>query len=121
MWTPKIAVELRRRRFDVTAINEPGNAERYGGIPDQEVFARAQGDGRTIVTDNVADYELARREWESRGLSHHGVVYALDPPFNRHRGDGVIGQMVKALAHFLATSPTSTPFTGVHYLREAPD
>lgn len=118
MWTPAIAVELRRRRHDIVAIAEPDHARRYGGISDDRVFARAQEDGRTIVTDNVADYEKARRDWEARGLAHHGVVYALDPPFNRHRGDSVIGEMVRALDRFLALPETKQgPFARVHYLR----
>jgi hypothetical protein len=122
MWTPVIAVELRKRDFDVVAINEPAQAGRYAGLPDDEVFELAQADGRTIVTDNVPDYEKARLEWEARGLIHHGVVYALNPPFNRHRGGAVVGQMVNALAHLLS-SPEARPdpFNQVHYLRSGPD
>ena len=70
MWTPTIAFELRKRDFDVIAVNEPAHASRYAGIPDDTVFALAQDDARTIVTDNVADYERARRDWESRGRVH---------------------------------------------------
>jgi hypothetical protein len=118
MWTPAIAVALRKRRFDVVAINEPAHMERYAGLPDDEVFARAQSDGRTIVTDNVADYEKARRDWETHGVVHHGVVYALDPPFNRHRGDAVVGSVVRALERFLSSpEAASEPFNTVHYLR----
>lgn len=120
MWTPTIAVELRSRDLDVVAISEPLHADRYAGIPDDEVFVRAQDDGRAIVTDNIADYERARRDWESRGQAHHGVIYALNPPFNRHRGGAVIGQMVRALSAFLSAPGAShEPFNSVHYLREA--
>lgn len=112
MWTPTIAAELRRRHFDVIAVNEPAHAGRYAGIVDDEVFARAQADGRAIVTDNISDYEKARLDWEAHGAAHHGVIYALNPPFNRHRGDAVIGQMVRALEHFLS-SPEAA---GAHYL-----
>jgi predicted nuclease of predicted toxin-antitoxin system len=120
MWTPTIAVELRNRDLDIAAISEPLHADRYAGIPDDEVFARAQEDGRAIVTDNVADYERARRDWESRGQPHHGVMYALNPPFNRHRGDAVIGQMVRALSEFLSSRDASGVLCNrVHYLREA--
>jgi hypothetical protein len=87
MWTPTIALELRKRGFDVIAISEPA----YAGISDDEVFARAQDDSRAIITDNIADYEQARRGWENRGQVHHGLLYALNPPFNRHRGERVIG------------------------------
>jgi hypothetical protein len=121
MWSPTIAVELRKRQSDVIAITEPAHAERYAGMPDDEVFALAQEDRRGVVTDNVADYEKARLDREARGLVHYGVVYALDPPFNRHRGDVVIGQMVRALEQLLA-SPAAELEAGsrVHYLRPAP-
>jgi hypothetical protein len=118
MWAPSIAVELRKRGFDVVAINEPAYARRYAGVTDDLVFARAQKDGRTVVTDNIVDYEKARREWETRGVDHHGLIYALSPPFNRHRGDAVTGQMVKALADFLSSpAAAQEPFNRTHYLR----
>ncbi|HEY1688172.1 MAG TPA: DUF5615 family PIN-like protein [Solirubrobacteraceae bacterium] len=116
------SAELRKRDLDVVAIGEPEQAERYAGTADDVVFARAQEDRRTIVTDNVADYELVRREWERQSSSHHGVIYALNPPFNRHRGQRVIGQMVRALAHLLASEAAGDrPFDRAHYLREAPE
>ncbi len=120
MWAPSIASELRKRSFDVIAISEAEHTSRYAGIPDHAVFARAQEHGRTIVTDNVADYEQARRDWEARGSSHYGVIYALNPPFNRHRG-GAVGQMVRALEHFLGSAQAQAdPFNRVHFLRTAP-
>ncbi len=121
MWTPTIALELHKRGFDVIAISELAHAGRYAGVSDDEVFARAQDDGRSIVTDNIADYEQARRDRENRGQTHHGLLYALNPPFNRHRGERVIGQMVNALAHFLSSPyAAQQPFNRAHYLREAP-
>jgi hypothetical protein len=50
MWTPTIARELRKRDLDVIAISEPAHASRYTGISGDEVFARAQDDGYTIVS-----------------------------------------------------------------------
>jgi hypothetical protein len=41
MWTPTIALELRKREFDAIAISEPAYAGRYAGISDDQVFARA--------------------------------------------------------------------------------
>ena len=119
MWSPAIASELRKRGLDAIAIGEAQHASRYAGVPDHEVFARAQEDRRAIVTDNVPDYEQARRDWEARGAPHHGLVYALNPPFNRHRG-GAVGPMVRALEHFLASQPGDEPFNRVHFLRPAP-
>lgn len=119
MWNAAIARELRRREHDAIAGQEPEHA-RYAGIPDDDVFALAQEEERTIVTDNVVDFERARLEWESTGRPHRGVIYALDPPFNRHRGNAVIGQMVRALDGFLRSDAarSSSPLP-VHYLRGA--
>jgi predicted nuclease of predicted toxin-antitoxin system len=117
MFSPAIAVQLRARGLDVVAISEPTQSSRYGGVPDDRVLAHAQEDDRAIVTDNVGDYEHARLEWETRGEPHQGVIYA---PFNRHRGEAVIGQMVKALAAFLAApEATREPLNRAHYLRSA--
>lgn len=121
MWTPTIAIELRTRHFDIVAVNEPTHADRYAGIPDNDVFARAQEDGRAIVTDNIPDYEKARLDWQAHGTPHHGVIYALSPPFNRHHGAAVIGQMVRALEQFLSSPEAGDePLNRVHYLRAAP-
>jgi hypothetical protein len=120
MWSPAIASELRKRGFDAIAIGETEHASRYAGIPDHDVLARAQQDRRTIVTDNVSDYEQARRDWEARGNPHHGLIYALNPPFNRHRG-GAVGQMVRALEQFFASPPAQADrFSRIHFLRAAP-
>ncbi len=119
MWNAAIASELRRRGHDVIATQEPEH-DRYAGTADSDVFALAQQEARTIVTDNIVDYEHERLVWESMGRDHHGVIYALDPPFNRHRESAVLRQMVRALDAFLDSDDarTSQPLS-VHYLRRA--
>ena len=116
MWNRAIAAELRRRGHDVIAIQEPEHT-RYAGLTDDEVFELAQQEGRTIVTDNIVDYERARLGWETTGREHRGVIYALNPPFNRHRGDAVLGQMVRALDSFLHSDDANSAQQPVHYLR----
>ncbi|MGH8909635.1 MAG: DUF5615 family PIN-like protein [Egibacteraceae bacterium] len=51
-----MAVQLRRRGFDVVAATEPDWARRYRGVPDEEVFRRAQEDRYALVTDNIGDF-----------------------------------------------------------------
>ncbi len=121
LWPHAIATQLRKRGFDVIAANEAEHTARYCGIPDGEVFARAQEDGRAVVTDNIADFEAERLTWEARGTPHYGVIYPLNPPFNRHQSDAVIGQMVKALEHFLKSPEARVEwFNRAHWLRAAP-
>ncbi len=74
------------------------------------------------MTDNIPDYEKARLAWEGRGAAHRGLLYAVDPPFDRHRGNAVIGQMVNALEHFLSSPDAEAEaHSRVHYLGAAPD
>jgi len=51
MWPPIIAAELRRRGHEVIAVAE--RAELHGQ-PDEVVFAAAQAEGRTLLTENAA-------------------------------------------------------------------
>lgn len=122
LWSPAIARQLRGRGFDVIAAIEPEHARRYAGTDDEVVFAQAQADRSVIVTDNVADFEAARSGWEtSQESEHFGLIYAVDPPFNRHRGQAVVGHMVLALADLLRTNVGDDLRGQVHWLRPAPD
>ena len=113
MWSSAIAVQLRRRGFDVVAATEL--PRRYRGIPDLEVFRRAQEDGRVIVTDNVRDFAIILADYEARREPHCGLVFALRPRFDRSRR-GVAGRMVRALEAFLR-SQAAEPLRGAHFLR----
>jgi predicted nuclease of predicted toxin-antitoxin system len=92
MVPPVIAEQLRRRGVDAIAAVEPAHSRRYAGAPDELVFARAQEGGRTVVTDNVADFELVCTEWErTHAEPHHGVLYAAGAAFNRNRAAAFVG------------------------------
>ena len=116
MWSSEIARQLRRRGVDVVAATEL--PRRYRGVPDDLVFERAQVDGRAIVTDNIADYSRLVADAAGRGESHHGIVFALRPSFDRAR-PRVVGEMVRALAT-LAASADPDPLRGnAVFLRRA--
>jgi hypothetical protein len=116
MWSPAIALELRKRGHDVIAAKEPEHHGRYGGIPDELVFERAQKDGRTIVTDNVADYEPLVADSEKQAVAHHGVVFCPWRQFDRS-DPRTTGRMVDALAGLLSDKANTTPFNRRHWLR----
>jgi len=117
MWSHEIAVQLRRRGHDVVAATEPDHVARFGGLEDDLVLARAQEDGRAVVTDNVADFEHARDAFERTGRTHYGLIYALAPQFNRNLGAGAIGPMVRALDRLLRNHPEHDRRNLVIYLR----
>ena len=114
MWSAEIARQLRRRGLDVVAATEL--PRRYRGVPDEVVFGRAQEDGRAIVTDNVQDYTRLVADAAGRGQSHHGVVFALRPTFDRAR-PGVVGEMVRALAAFARSDDAGRIAGGAIFLR----
>ena len=122
MVPPVIAEQLRRRAVDAISALEPEHAGRYAGAPDALVFARAQEDGRTVVTDNVADFELVCTTWEqTHDEPHHGVLYAAGAAFNRHRAAAFAGQMVRSLDYFAKTlPPDAEPLNRRQYLPPAP-
>jgi Domain of unknown function (DUF5615) len=117
MWSSEIAVQLRLRGHDVIAATEPDHEARYRGIPDDELFARAQEDRRAVVTDNVGDFEPIRLAHEHEPGGHFGVVYALAPAFDRHRSGRVAGRMVTALERLLHENPGEAPTSAAHFLR----
>jgi predicted nuclease of predicted toxin-antitoxin system len=122
MVPPVIAEQLRRRGVDAISAVEPAHAGRYAAAHDAAVFARAQEDGRTVVTDNVADFELVCTTWEqTHDEPHHGVLYAAGAAFNRHRAATFAGQMVRSIHYFVKTlPPDAEPFNRRQYLPPAP-
>ena len=121
MWTHEIAVQLRRKGHDVVAATEPEQAAQYRHLDDDIVFARAREAGRAVVTDNVTDFERVRLSYEQRSELHHGVIYALSPPFDRNQGETIIGLMVQALDSFLRSLPQGhEPFNTAHLLLRVP-
>ena len=119
MWSPAIAEQLRARGFDVVAACEPAWASRYRSVEDDVVFARAQRDERTVVTDNIEDFQPLHTHLEARNETHWGVVYALRPWFDRSRSEEVVGRMVRALEALLRDHPEHVPLSRGHYLRPA--
>ena len=116
MWSPTIAEQLRRRGHDAIAAQEEVHRPRYGGIADELLFERAQEDERTIVTDNIDDYQPLVAECESRGLPHHGVVFCSSRQFDRSN-PRLVGLMVEALDAFFRTDlATARPFNQRHWL-----
>ncbi|MFT3717910.1 DUF5615 family PIN-like protein [Pseudorhodoferax sp.] len=58
---------LRHAGHDVASVAELG----CNGLPDAEVFARAQSEGRALLTHNVADFLALARQ---AGGEHAGVL-----------------------------------------------
>jgi hypothetical protein len=116
MWAAAIARQLRERGVDAIAATEA--PDRYRGVPDHEVFARARADGRVIVTDNVPDFAALVADAASRGEMHPGVVFAVRPAFDRGH-PRITGRMVRALAALACSSAAESVAGGAAFLRPA--
>lgn len=99
-YSPRIALELRRRGHDVVAARDQP-ALRW--LTDTDLFAVMASEGRAIVTENASDFIPILRAAAVRGTDHFGVVFTSPRQFPRTRR--AIGRLVVALDAFLAAHP----------------
>ena len=94
MYPASIAEGVRARGSDALAVVE---CPQWRGLPDGDLFAMAQTQGRAVVTENVRDFIPVANAWDSRGAAHHGLVLVHPAKYPRGRGS-TVGAMVEALA-----------------------
>jgi hypothetical protein len=112
MYPPSIAVQLRRRGFDVSAVTERPELR---SKPDEVIFTVAQDEGRAVVTENIADYVRLAAAAEQRGRPHFGLV--LVDPAKFPRGDSRSpGRMVRELTKVLTDHGSDDPRSLRHWL-----
>lgn len=104
MWSPEIAVQLRRRGYDVDTVQE---REELIGQADAVLFAAAQVEARAIVTENVADFRQLATEVLQRGDWHCGLLFTTNHRFPRH-DPRTLGRMVVALDALLSDPKMET-------------
>lgn len=110
MFAPRIADDLRSRGIDCRAVAEEAGLRSLG---DDDVLDAAVAEARTVVTNNVADFELLRRQRASDGRAIPPLVYTSDRGFPRDRR--FIGRLVDALAT-AATEGVAEQHGGVCWL-----
>lgn len=109
--SPQAARWLRDDGHDVlAAADDPALA----GLDDEELLRSAARDGRSVVTENVRDFDRIVRAWSATGEHHEGVIFTS--PRRYHRGAKAYpANLVRALAALLEESPASTR-DWVHWL-----
>jgi hypothetical protein len=100
MHAPSVARTLSANGWDVIAVATEAGLR---GLPDADIIDYATRNGRTIVTENVADFSILANEWTARGESHAGIVFTNPNRFNR-ASLAYPGNLIKALERLLSES-----------------
>ena len=98
MISPKIARELRGRGdFDVQAIK--GDRPDLEAVADREIVRRIAAEQRTLVTNDVLDFQLIHNQMLAAGEEHYGLIFTSDSTMPRNKVS--IPLWVKALEKVL--------------------
>lgn len=102
MISPKIARELRSRGdFDVQAIK--GDRPDLEAVADREIVRRIAAERRTLVTNDVLDFQLIHNQMLAAGEEHYGLIFTSDSTMPRNKAS--IPLWVKALTELLKANP----------------
>lgn len=102
MISPKIARELRGRGdFDVQAIK--GDRPDLEAVADREIVRRIAAEQRTLVTNDVLDFQLIHNQMLAAGEDHYGLIFTSDSTMPRNKVS--IPLWVKALEKVLTEHP----------------
>ncbi|MFL5897000.1 MAG: DUF5615 family PIN-like protein [Solirubrobacterales bacterium] len=102
MISPKIARELRSRGgFDVQAIK--GDRPDLEAVAEREIVRRIAAEQRTLVTNDVLDFQLIHNQMLAAGEEHYGLIFTSDSTMLRNKA--TIPLWVKSLAKVLTEYP----------------
>ena len=110
-YSPQVANRLRVRNHDVIAVIEAG----WEAEDDDELLAHCTADGRTLLTNDVADFAVIARRWQTEGRSHAGLIFTSDASLPRTRN--TIGRYVAAIAALMKANAGDESFVDrIHWL-----
>jgi hypothetical protein len=110
--SPAAAKRLRRKGHDVlAAADDP----RLSVLADDDLLRACAVEGRTIVTENVKDFDRIIRAWSTTGEHHAGVVFTSPRRFHRG-GLSYPEDLVVALGRLLAERTEEVPADWAHWL-----
>jgi predicted nuclease of predicted toxin-antitoxin system len=102
MISPKIARKLRGRGdFDVQAIK--GDRPDLEAVADREIVRRIAAEQRTLVTNDVLDFQLIHNQMLAAGEEHYGLIFTSDSTMPRNKAS--IPLWVKVLGEILTEYP----------------
>ena len=98
-YSPAIAIRLRAGGHDVVAALERG----WHADSDLALLEACAAEQRALLTNNVADFMVLARRWQSEGREHAGLVLTSDGRFPRTTA--AMTPLVDALHHLLVGHP----------------
>lgn len=102
MISPKIARELRDKGdFDVQASK--GDRPDLEAVADREIIRRIAAEQRSLVTNDVLDFQLIHNQMLAAGEEHYGLIFTSDSTMPRNKAS--IPLWVKSLAKVLTEHP----------------
>ncbi len=78
MLSPRIAVELRQRGYDVIAVAESAHLRR---LPDDDLFELAIREHRCVVSRNIADFRRLAIATLHAAQTHPGLILVSNRRF----------------------------------------
>ncbi len=112
MYTHVIAEQLRARGHDANEVVERAELR---ALADTDIFALAQTEQRTVVTENIPDFSDIADGYDQRGQVHYGLALA-DPNRYPRGSPATIGRMVTELDRLLEEHPETAPTSLRHWL-----
>jgi predicted nuclease of predicted toxin-antitoxin system len=97
MISPRTARELREAGYDVQAVKK--DRPELSGKSDHELVLRMATERRTIVTNDVEDFEIIHKQLLAAGEEHHGMTFTFDATMPRSKD--AIPQWVQTLTELL--------------------
>ena len=97
-----LARALRERGHDVISVQERTDLR---GVEDPALFAAAQADRGTLVTDNVRHFRPEADLALAAGHEHYGLIYLTNKGMPRHRIGVFIREAVQRLDTLLQEHP----------------
>ncbi len=110
-YSPLIARGLRARGHDVITVAEAD----WETEDDETLLELCRHDQRALLTNNVADFAVIARRWQTDGRTHFGLIFTSDASLPRNRGN--IGRFVHALDELMqANAPLDSFLDRIHWL-----
>ena len=99
------AVSLRRAGYDAVSTPESGQMRQS----DELQLVWATGEGRTMVTFNVAHFAALHADWVGNARSHAGIVVSSQRP---------LGELIRRLMHLANALDADSMLDRLEYLSD---